>query len=37
LSVRTPHNTNIHASGGFRTRDPSRRAATDLRLRQRDH
>ena len=30
-------NTNIHSPGGIRTRNPSRRAATDLRLRPRDH
>ena len=30
------HNTNIYALGGIQTRNPSRRAATDLRLRTRD-
>jgi hypothetical protein len=29
--------TNIHAPGGIRTHDLSRRAAADLRLRPRDH
>jgi hypothetical protein len=35
----TPHSqeTDIHAPGGIRTRNPSRRAATDTRLRPRDH
>ena len=27
------HNTNIHAPGGIRTHDPSKRAAADPRLR----
>jgi hypothetical protein len=31
------HNTNIHASGGIRTRNPSKRAAVDPRLRPRGH
>jgi hypothetical protein len=29
--------TNIHAPGGIRTRDPSKHSATDLRLRRRGH
>ena len=29
--------TYVHASGGIRTHNPSRRAAADLRLRRRDH
>ena len=29
--------TDIHATGGIRTRSPSRRAAADRRLRPRDH
>jgi len=29
--------TNVHAPGGFRTHDLSRRAAADLRLRPRDY
>ena len=33
----TTHNTNIHALGGIRTHDLSRRAAVDLRLRPRGH
>jgi hypothetical protein len=31
------HNTNIHASGGIRTRNPSKRAAVDPRLRPHGH
>ena len=31
------HNTNIHALGGIRTHNPSKRAAADLRLRPRGH
>ena len=31
------HNTNIHAPGGIRTRNPSRRAAADPRLRPLGH
>jgi hypothetical protein len=31
------HNTNIHAPGGIRTHDPSKRAAEDPRLRPRGH
>jgi hypothetical protein len=33
----TTHNTNIHALGGIRTRNPSKRTALDLILRLRDH
>jgi hypothetical protein len=33
----TTHTTNIHAPGGIRTHDHSRRAAVDLRLRPCDH
>ena len=33
LSLLTTHNINIHTPGGIRTRNPSRRAAADLRLR----
>jgi hypothetical protein len=33
----TKHNTNIHAPGGIRTRNPSRREATELRPRPRGH
>jgi hypothetical protein len=33
----TTHTTNIHAPGGIRTQDRSRRAAVDLRLRPRGH
>jgi hypothetical protein len=31
------HNTNIHAPGGIRTHDPSKRAAEDPRLRPHGH
>jgi hypothetical protein len=31
------HNTNIHAPGGIRTHDPSKRAAEDQRLRPHGH
>jgi hypothetical protein len=31
------HNTNIHAPGGVRTHDPSKRAAEDPRLRPHGH
>ena len=31
------HNTNIHAPGGIRTHNPSKRAAVDPRLRPRGH
>jgi hypothetical protein len=31
------HNTNIHALGGIRTRNPSKRAVPDPRLRQHGH
>ena len=31
------YNTNIHAPDGIRTRNPSRRAATELRHRRRGH
>jgi hypothetical protein len=35
LTTQTLCKTNIHASGGIRTHDPSKRAAADPRLRQR--
>jgi hypothetical protein len=35
LSLYNKHNTNIHALGGIRTHNPSKRAAADLRLRPR--
>jgi hypothetical protein len=31
------HNTNIHAPGGIRTHNPSKREAVDPRLRPRGH
>ena len=31
------HNTNIHALGGIRNHNPSKRAAVDTRLRPRGH
>jgi hypothetical protein len=31
------HNTNIHALGGIRTHDPSKRAAEDPRIRPHGH
>jgi hypothetical protein len=31
------HNTNIHAPGGMRTHNPSKKAAEDPRLRPRGH
>ena len=37
LSLLTTHNTNIHAPCGIRTRNPSRQAATDPRLRPLGH
>ena len=37
LTTHNTHNTNIHALGGFRTHDLSRRAAVDLRLTPRGH
>jgi hypothetical protein len=36
-SLYNKHNTNIHAPGGIRTHDPSKRAAVDPRLRPRGH
>ena len=36
-SLLTTQNTNIHAPGGIRTRNPSRRAAADPRLRPLGH
>jgi hypothetical protein len=36
-SLYNKHNTNIHAPGGIRTHDPSKRAAEDPRLRPRGH
>jgi hypothetical protein len=33
----TVQETNIHAPGGIRTHDPSKRSAADLRLRPRGH
>jgi len=37
LTTHNTHNTNIHALGGIRNHDGSRRAATDLRLRPRGY
>jgi hypothetical protein len=37
LTTQTLHKTNIHALGGIRTHDPSKRSAADLRLRQSGH
>jgi len=37
LTTHNTHNTNIHALGGIRHHDLSRRAAVDLRLRPRGH
>jgi hypothetical protein len=37
LTTHNTHTTNIHASGGLRTHDRSRRAAVHLRLRPRGH
>jgi hypothetical protein len=36
-NTNTVQETNIHAPGGIRTHDPSRRSAADLRLRSRGH
>jgi hypothetical protein len=36
-SLYNKHNTNIHAPGGIRTRNPSKRAAAGTRLRLRGH
>ena len=33
----TTHNTNVHAPGGIRTRNPSKRSAIDTRLRPLGH
>jgi hypothetical protein len=35
LTTQTLYKTNIHVPAGIRTHDPSKRSATDLRLRQR--
>jgi len=39
LHIDTPHSqeTDIHDPGGIRTRNPSKLAATDTRLRSQDH
>jgi hypothetical protein len=37
LTTQTLYKTNIHASGGIRTLDPSKRSAADLHLRPRGH
>jgi hypothetical protein len=37
LTTQTLYRTNIHAPGGIRTHDPSKRSAADLRLRRRGH
>jgi hypothetical protein len=37
LTTHNKHNTNIHATGGIRTRNPSKRTAADPRLRPRGH
>jgi hypothetical protein len=37
VSLLTTHNTNIHASGGVRNRNPSERSAADPRLRPLGH
>jgi hypothetical protein len=37
LSLYNKHNTNIHAPGGIRTNNPSKRTAVDPRLRPRGH
>ena len=37
VSIRTTHNTNIHAPGEIRTRKPSKRSAADHRLRPLGH
>jgi hypothetical protein len=34
LTTQTLYKTNIHATGGIRTHDPSKRSAADLRLRE---
>jgi hypothetical protein len=36
-SLYNKHNTNIHAPGGIRTHNPSKRTAADPRLRHRGH
>jgi hypothetical protein len=36
-TTRTLYKTNIHATGGIRAHDPSKRSAADLRLRPRSH
>src|SRR5215470_10652774 len=37
LTTQTLYKKNIHAPGGIRTHDPSKRSAADLRLRPRGH
>jgi hypothetical protein len=37
LTTHSTHKTDIHASGGIRTRSPSKRAAADRPLRPRGH
>jgi hypothetical protein len=37
LTTQTLYKTNIHAPGGLRTHDPSKRSASDQRLRPRGH
>jgi hypothetical protein len=37
LTTQTLYKTNIDASGGIRTHDPSKRSAADLRLRPSGH
>ena len=37
LLYNNTHNTNIHAAGGIRNRNPSKRSAADPRLKPRDH
>jgi hypothetical protein len=37
LTTQTLYETNIHAPGGIRTHDPSKRSAADLRLSPRGH
>ena len=37
LTTQHSQQTNVHAPGGIRTHDPSRRTVVDLRLRPRGH
>jgi hypothetical protein len=37
LTTQTLYYTNTHVPGGIRTHDPSKRSASDLRLRRRGH